>query len=317
MEMKRLEIFCRVVELKSFTRAAEASLLTQPTVSENIRLLEEELEEKLLDRLGREVLPTPAGEILYRYARDILQLRDEVRQALTDYRGRLAGALLIGASTIPGTYLLPPLVATFRNAFPQIRPTLKIAGSGQIVEALLRGELSIALVGAKTADPRLECRELPGDELLLVIPPGHPWWGRKEIAVPELVEQPFILREPGSGSRQVMAAALRRHGLELEKLDVHAEMGSNEAVLQAVRAGLGMAVISSLAVAEDLKRGTLQSPTIVNADMRRPFYLVRRRSRELSPLAQTFCAHLLGAGSEELQEFSAGGKAATDPVRDV
>lgn len=292
MEMKRLEIFCRVVELKSFTRAAEASLLTQPTVSENIRLLEEAVGERLLDRLGREVLPTPAGDILYRYARGILQLRDEARQALAEYRGRLCGELLIGASTIPGTYLLPPLLAAFRAAHPQVHPILKISGSGQVIAALLEGELSIGLVGAEVCDGRLESRRLPGDELLLVVPPGHPWWTRKEIAAPELANQPFILRERGSGTRQVMAAALRGQGLELDGLDVRAEMGSSEAVRQAVRAGLGIAILSSLAVAEDIARGVLKRLPIAGIRMQRPFFLVHRRGRQLSPLATAFCDHL-------------------------
>jgi DNA-binding transcriptional LysR family regulator len=293
MEMKRLEIFCRVVELKSFTRAAEASLLTQPTVSENIRLLEEAVDERLLDRLGREVLPTPAGDILYRYARGILQLRDEARQALAEYRGRLCGELLIGASTIPGTYLLPALLAAFRASHPQVHPILKISGSGQVIASLLEGELSIGLVGAEVSDGRLESRRLPGDELLLVVPPGHPWWAREEVAASELADQPFILRERGSGTRQVMAAALRGQGLELDGLDVRAEMGSSEAVRQAVRAGLGIAILSSLAVAEDIARGVLQSLPIAGIRMQRPFFLVHRRGRQLSPLATAFCDHLI------------------------
>lgn len=293
MDIKRLELFCRVVELGSFTRAAEASLLTQPTVSENIRQLEESLDERLLDRLGREVLPTPAGEILYRYARRILQLRDEAGEALAEYRGRLRGELLLGASTIPGTYLLPRVVAAFQAGHPQVRPTLRIAGSGQIVAKLLQGELSVALVGSAVRDQRLESRELPGDELVLILPPGHPWQRRTEVSAGELAGQPFILREQGSGTRQVMADALRREGLELDALEIRAEMESSEAVVQAVRAGLGIAVASSLAVAEDIERGVLLSRPIAGIRMHRPFYLLLRRGRELSPLALAFCEHLL------------------------
>ena len=218
---------------------------------------------------------------------------------MAEYRGRLCGELLIGASTIPGTYLLPALVAAFQAAHPQVRPTLRIAGSGQVVEALLQGELSIGLVGGEVRDQRLESRQLPGDELVLVIPPAHPWQERQEVAAAELTDQPFVLRERGSGTRQVMAAALRRQGVELEGLDVRAEMGSSEAVTQAVRAGLGIAIVSSLAVAEEIDRGTLRTLPIAGIRMCRPFYLLRRRSRELSPLAVAFCDHLLAAAGSE------------------
>lgn len=292
MDIRRLEVFCRVVELKSFTRAAEAVLLSQPSVSEHVRVLEETLGEKLLDRLGREVLPTAAGQILYQYARRIIQLRDEALQALDQFRGHLSGNLSLGASTIPGAFLLPELIESFKLRHPSIQTILKIAGTSRIVEELLRGNLELGVVGAQPKDHRLESTQVFADELVLAVYPGHPWAEREAVPPDELPSQPFILRESGSGTRTVMAQALKEHGLDPARLAMVAEMGSSEAVRQSIKARLGISILSSLAVAEDLRLGTLVRVPIEGLRIRRSFYLVQRRNRQLSPLALAFLNHL-------------------------
>jgi len=292
MDIRRLEVFCRVLELKSFTRAAEAVLLTQPTVSENIRLLEETVGERLLDRLGREVLPTPAGRILYGYARRIIQLRDEAMQAMHQYRGDLSGTLSLGASTIAGSYILPPLIESFRASHSSIQLHLRIADTAAVVEELLQDRLELVLVGAAPKDQRLEYEEAFADELVLVLPPGHAWAGRESVSLAELAEEPFILREQGSGSRLVMSEALRKQGFDPARLRVVAEMGSSEAVRQGVRARLGISILSSLAVADDVRRGDLVTVPLETLRIRRPFFLVRYRGRQLSPLALAYYDHL-------------------------
>jgi DNA-binding transcriptional LysR family regulator len=292
VDLKRLEVFCKVVELKSFTRAAEAVALSQPTVSENIRLLEETLGEKLLDRLGREVLPTGAGRILYRYARRILQLRDEAIQAVEQYRGELSGVLHLGASTIPGAYILPERIVAFKKKYPAIRTTVKIAGTGRIVEELLQGGVELGIIGARSKDHHLDCEELFSDELVLVVYPGHPWTGRKAIPLEELEGQPIILREEGSGSRLAAAQALSEAGFDPSRLSAVAEMGSTEAVRQGVKAGIGIAILSCLAVTEDLRQAALCSVPIEGLRIRRSFYLARRKGRQLSPLAMAFLEHI-------------------------
>lgn len=292
MDIRRLEVFCRVLELKSFTRAAEAVLLTQPTVSENIRLLEELVGEKLFDRLGREVLPTPAGRILYGYARRILQLRDEAMQVMRQYRGQLAGSLALGASTIPGAYILPPLIESFRALYPAIQLQLRIADTAAVVEELLHDRLELGLIGARLKEQRFECDEAFADELVLTLYPGHPWMGRKSIRPSELADEPFVLREQGSGTRQVMNQSLREHGVDPAKLLVVAEMGSSEAVRQGIKSHLGISILSSLAIAEDVRRGDLATVPLEGLRIRRSFYLVRRKGRQLSPLALAFYNHL-------------------------
>ncbi|HET97601.1 MAG TPA: LysR family transcriptional regulator [Desulfurivibrio alkaliphilus] len=288
MDLHRLEVFCRVVELKSFTKAAEASFLSQPTVSEHLRTLEEILAVKLVDRLGREVLPTPAGKILYDYARRILRLRNEAVEAIANHSGRYAGHLWVAAGTIPGTYLLPELIGRFKESYPEVLVTVKIANSRQAAELVVQGDCEFGVVGARWNEAVLEWEPLFADELSLVVRHDHPWAGRGEIEPVELAEPPFIDRERESGTRKVMHEILQRHGLEVDKLRVIAEMGSTEAVCQSVKAGIGVAILSRQAIRDDLACGSLAEVAIRGVNFTRPFYLVRRRKRQPSPIAALF-----------------------------
>ncbi|MFZ2448567.1 MAG: selenium metabolism-associated LysR family transcriptional regulator [Syntrophobacteraceae bacterium] len=292
MDIHRLMVFCKVIELQSFTRAAEAVCLTQPTVSEHIRALEDSLGEKLIDRLGREILPTPAGKILYQYAREIIQLRDKAVQALEKFKGNLSGALMIGASTIPGSYILPGLIGSFKTIYPSIQITLKIGDSGEVVRMILEGGIEIGMIGARWEERRITLEDAYSDELALVVYPGHPWEGREYVEPSELAEMPFISRERGSGTRMVMLQALESAGFAASRLNVVAEMGNTEAVRQAVKARIGIAILSSLAVQEDIERQTLCQVPLNGIRIQRPFYLVQRKNRELSPLCSAFLEHL-------------------------
>ena len=296
MDIRKLEVFCKIVDLKSFSKAAESVSLTQPTVSEHVRQLEDLLGEKLLDRLGREVLPTPAGELLFRYAVRLIKLQDETFQAIRQFSGNLTGDLVLGASTIPGAYLLPRLIESFQSRHPAIRLRLKIADTAKTIHHLLSGEMEIGIIGARARVPALESTDIFSDRLILVVPPRHPWAKVSTISLEDLPMQPFILREEGSGSRTVMNEELLRHGFNPAALSPVAEIDSSEAVRQAVKAGLGIAILSSLALAEDLEKGSLVQVSIEGVDIRRPFYLVQRKNRQLSPLAQAFLEHLRSSG---------------------
>ena len=295
MDIRRLEVFCKVVELGNFTRAAEAALLSQPSVSEHIRALEEHFDEKLIDRLGRRAQPTHAGKILYQYAQRIIQLKDEANQSIRQYQGTLAGKLALGASTIPGAYVLPCQIESFKTSYPAVDLMLKIAGSAQVVEDVLAGTLELALVGTLCKDQRIECEPMFGDELVLTVAPEHPWARRDFVLPGELVDTPFIMREPGSGTRTEMTQALRGVGVECSHFQVVAEMGSNEAVRQGVRACIGVAILSLLSVQEDLDRGILVMVPVQGLTMPRSFYLIQRRNRQLSPLAMAFYQYLHSA----------------------
>ena len=294
MDIHRLMVFCKVIELQSFTKAAEAVCLTQPTVSEHIRALEESVGEKLVDRLGREALPTPAGKILYQYARDIIQLRDKAMQALRHYQGNLSGSLNAGASTIPGTYILPPLIGSFKAIYPSIQITLSISSSGEIVRKIMDGAVEFGVVGAKWDDRRILLEEIWSDELVLVVYPGHRWAKRKEVSLDELVKEPFIQRERTSGTRMVLAQALEANGVQPSLLGIVAEMGSTEAVRQAIKAKIGVSILSAHAVSEDTGRNALVTVPLKGVRIVRPFYLAQRKNRELSPLCSAFLGYLRG-----------------------
>jgi DNA-binding transcriptional LysR family regulator len=297
MDIHRLVVFCKVVELQSFTKAADAVFLTQPTVSEHIRALEELVGERLVDRLGREVLPTAAGKILHHYAREIIRMRNEAIQAIDRYKGSLSGHFTIGASTIPGTYLLPGLIGSFKERYPEIQITLRISDSAEVVERIIDGSLEAGLIGAPWDDRRIVLEEVFSDELVLAVYSEHRWAGAGEVALEDLSNEPFILRERGSGTRRVMERALDAHGFNVSNLHVVAEMGSTEAIRQGIKARIGVSILSRHAVAEDIQRGTLAKVGIGDVSITRSFYLVERKNRHASPLCTAFLNHLrTGAG---------------------
>jgi DNA-binding transcriptional LysR family regulator len=298
MDIRKLDVFRKVVELKSFTKAAEAALLSQPTVSEHIRNLEEELGLKLVDRLGREVEPTPVGLVLYRYAVRMIQLQQEALQAVSRYTGELGGELRIGASTIPGAYILPRVIASFCGQYPEVKPLVRISGSRTVAAQILEGAVDIGLVGAIWNERGLEWTTLCTDTLVLAVPALHPLAEAASVNVADLLELPFINREPGSGTRRVVAQLLEQQGLRESNLCEVAQLGSNEAVREAVKAGMGVAILSSRSVDQELRCGTLAAVTLNDPAAQRPIFLLQRKNRELPPVASAFVEHLCSAVGE-------------------
>jgi DNA-binding transcriptional LysR family regulator len=288
VDLRPLEVFSKVAELGSFSRAAEALSLTQPTVSEHIRTLEEGLGVRLLDRLGRGAAVTPAGRLLLSYATRLLALHREALQTMAGYQGRMVGHLSVGASTIPGEYLLPAIIGRFKEKFPDISTTLLIGDSQAVVEWVLDGRAEIGVVGAKLGHRALEYRELLPDTVVVAVAASHPWRGRPEVPLEELRTQPLLIRERGSGTRAALEAALADRGLDLSSFTVVGEMGSTQAVKQAVKAGLGVSVISKRAVEEDCRHGLLWCVRLAEVVVARSFYSVLHRERTRSPLAEAF-----------------------------
>jgi len=290
VDLRRLEIFLKVAELGSFSRAADALFLTQPTVSEHVRALEDELGVQLLDRLGRGTTPTKAGTLLLGYARRLLTLSREARQAIEQFQGRVSGELVLGGSTIPGEYVLPALIGAFRGKYPDVSISLRIGASRQVQEWVEQGHVEVGVVGALPASRTLETRQLMADDLVLVVPPEHPWVARKTVTVEDVKREPLILRERGSGSRETLEQALKEVGLELTAFHVVGEIASTQAVKQAVRAGLGLSFVSHRAVEDECRAGLLACVKVSNLNVSRAFHIVTHRDRSRSPLAQAFLA---------------------------
>jgi DNA-binding transcriptional LysR family regulator len=288
MDLRQLEIFAKVAEMGSFSRAAEALHLTQPTVSEHIRALEDELGVRLLDRLGRGTATTRAGQLLLSYATRILALSREARQALEGYQGRMRGELVVGGSTIPGEYLLPAVIGRFREKFPEVSTRLVIGGSQAVVDWVADGRVELGVVGARLPQRGLEFHDLSPDEEVVVVPAGHPWQGRAQVTLEELSREPLIIRERGSGTRAAFESALERAGVDLASLRIAGEMGSNQAIKQAVKAGLGITVMSRIAVEDESRQGVLAFLRVRDLAVTRGFYVVTHRERSRSPVAEAF-----------------------------
>lgn len=288
-DLRQLEVFSRVVQLGSVSRAAEAVNLSQSSVSERISALEKSIGTPLFDRIGRRIEPTAIGMLLYQQALKHLALKEETQQALAEQLGAARGEIELGGSTIPGEYIVPGLIKRFRDQHPLIVVRLVIGDSLSVATDVLEGRLTLGIVGARSRNAHLEYDQLWRDELVLVVPAGHPWAGRKAVKAAELLLEPFVLRESGSGTRQVMehrlAEALRAKHVAM---NVAAELGSSTAIKSAVAAGLGVTMISSRAVAAEIKSGTLEAVPVENFSLPRHFYLVHDGRRTLSPVARAF-----------------------------
>ena len=285
MGIRFLDVFCKVFEKRSFSRAADELYLTQPTVSSHIKSLEDEFDVVLFDRLGREVVPTSAGELLYKYASEIERLGKEAREALDQFTGKLRGRLEIGGSTIPGEYLLPDIIGRFRKKCPEITSTLHIGDTREITEMVIEGKVNVGMVGAVIEDRRIENFEYATDELILIASSSYP---HDSISGEDMESLPFILRESGSGSRAAMERAIKKGGISIEQLNIVAEMGSTEAVKTAVKSGLGLSIVSTLAVKDELEKGPLKMVKVKGLPITRKLYVITHAVKSKSPLLQAF-----------------------------
>ena len=301
MDLRRLQVFAKVYECKSFSRAADDVLLSQPTVSGHIKSLEEEIGVPLFDRLGREILPTRAAELLYEYAVRILAMVDEAGAAVDAFLGRLRGNLVVGGSTIPAHYVLPDMVGRFRIMHPEVQVTVEVGDTSEISQGVLSGKLEAGLVGAAPKEERLAATPIMDDTVCLAAWPDHPLAGRK-VSLAEISATPIVLREPGSGTRTFFEKAIAKAGLSLSNLMVAAQMGSSLAVLMAVRAQVGVGFLSRRAIMDDLAAGNLVELKVEGLDLKRQFYLITRRERTHSPAAKAFIGLCLAENGEEAEQ---------------
>jgi DNA-binding transcriptional LysR family regulator len=293
MDLHQIEIFCTLVKLRSFSKTAKALLLTQPTVSGHIKNLEQELSVKIIDRLGKHAVPTEAGEILFRHGQKLLASRDNARQEIAAISGKVTGRLKIGGSTIPGAYILPPLIATFKKKYPSTSIHLFIDDTASVASAVRNSELSMGIVGARISETHLESYSFLKDELVVAVAPEHPWARRRIVPTDALCGEPFILREEGSGTRRIMEEHLEKAGLSTSDLNMVAVMGSSDAVKQAVKAGLGISILSIRALRDDIQSGQVAVLRLKDNPIERSFSVILLRKKSRSPLCQCFLDFLL------------------------
>ncbi len=292
MDLWQLNIFCKVVELKGFSKAAKAVHLSQPTISSHIKDLENHFECQLIDRLDKKAVPTKAGELLYNYACKLISLRDETETAMAEFQGKIKGRLFIGGSTIPGGYILPRLMGAFTKDYPEVTISLSIGDTDQIIQDILSGVLELGIVGAKTSDKKILQEKLIEDEMRLIVSADHKWSRKKSMNLTMVFQEPFIIRERGSGTLKSIQLSLLDKGYSSEDLNIIAEMGSTEAVIQGIKSKVGISILSTIAVAEELQAGTLKALTIKELNLKRSFYITRHRHRSASPLSKAFMEFL-------------------------
>lgn len=273
----RLRVFYEAARQGSFTRAGEVLFLTQPAVSFQIKSLEEEVGARLFRREKNQVALTEVGEILFRYAKEILALYDRAEGEIAQLTAHVGGKLLVGVTNVIAKYVLPRPIGLFKKLNPRVSIVIQTGNSEHLVTALTKGELDLAIV----SDP-VELRDHVVDpwireDLLLIVPADHRWVARALVTLDDLLQEPFIMREEGSGTRRTFERYLGTKGLALEDLNVVLTLGSTEAVKASVEAGAGVSVVSSLSLKGELPAGTLRTVVVSGLEMSRIYSLVYPR----------------------------------------
>ena len=300
MTFRQLETFLAVARAKNFTRAGEALHVSQSTLSQHVLELERELGVRLFDRLGRAVTLTEAGRLLEEQATRIAAAVAGARRTIDELKGLERGSLVIGASTTPGIYVLPSVIGTFRRRYPGIDVSLRIGNSRVIEERIRADEADLGVVGGHILGAKEQCLAAGLlDELLLIVPPRHPWSKRREAAPRELAGVPLLMREQGSATRLVTERALRQAGV---KVTIAMEFDHLEAIKQAVIAGLGVAFVSMHAVRGELATRRLYGVRLKGLRVRRHFHVIHNEARSLTGSARAFVALLNPDGRGSTQE---------------
>ena len=290
MDLHHLKIFLSVFKNRSFSNASRELSLTQPTISDHIQTLENELKCRLFDRLGRTILPTKEAEVLNPYAAEVIEKAEALKEVVGNLKKEVAGELMIGASTIPGTYLIPSLLASFQKKFPSVSFQVNISDSRNIIEKMLKHEIPMGIVGAEIRNGQISFLPILEDELITVASPSMIM--RAQVTLQDLFHYPFILREKGSGTLHETEKILEEMGLSFDTLRVAGIFGSTEAVKQAVKSGFGISILSKMSVTEDLKRNTLKEIKIKGVLMKRQIFLVTHKKRTLPLAYRAFLEHV-------------------------
>ncbi|MBN1473007.1 MAG: LysR family transcriptional regulator [Syntrophaceae bacterium] len=287
--LQQMEALICVAEEGSFSLAAKKMHLTQPALTKNIRNAEDYLSAHLVNRSNSGITLTPEGKIIYDYARRMIKLREEAKEKINAFGANTGGHIYIGASTIPSTYILPRMLSALRVHHPDITMYIKTADSEDVMNMVLAGEVEMGIIGKCPSNKKLEAQELWKDRLILAVPKKHKWSKTKSLAMKELFAEPFIVREKGSATRDFMENYLKEEkSVNLSQFNICAELGSSEAVKEAIIAGLGVSIISIHAVERELAQGLLMEIPIQGCLMERNFYLTYKKQTDLRAFHKTF-----------------------------
>lgn len=289
MDFKQIEAFVNVIKHKSFSKAADAIYLTQPTISAHISSLEKELGIKLIDRSGKDIEPTEAGRLFYEHAVNLINTRDNAIYSLSKYNNTIKGKIEIAASTVPSQIILPKLIKEFSSKYKDISFSITQMDSVEVAEAVMEKQFEIGIVGTNIENNKLGCSHLVDDKLVLITPNTDKYnaW-HDSIPFNQLPKESFIIREAGSGTRSEFERIIEESGLSKSSIHIIAQMNSIEAIKQSVSMGLGVSIVSLLSVQDYLECGLLRAFDIEGLDLSRAFYVIYLNNRPLSPLSKEF-----------------------------
>ncbi len=298
MNLQNLRVFLQVAEFEHITRASEKLNLTQPAVTKIIQSLEHETQIELVERQGRRIVLTHAGRVLQRYARQIFALEREVEDTLASLRDVDLGEVTIAANTTAGVYLLPPIIARFRARYPQVVLKITILNSREIIEGTIDWTLDFGLVEGDTSNfpSVLQARVFAQDSLVLIVAPDHRWCNLDSLGPQELALGELLLREQGSGIREVIEQEFLRKGIQIQPL---LTLTDNEAIKQMVISGVGAAIVSFLSVQRELAAGDLVRIALADLDLTAQLSFIQRTDKQLSRAAQAFYNLLFPLSSGE------------------
>ena len=295
MADRRLQVFTTVARFLSFTKAAEVLHMTQPAVTFQVRQLEEYFNTRLFDRTHNKVTLTEAGSAVQGYAEKIFALYDEMEGNVREVTGAIGSSLTVGASTTVAEYMLPALLGKFKSVYPDVRLSLKVSNTEGVVSMVENNVIDLAVVEAPVSNKHLLVESCLMDQLIVTTAPGHPLSHHENVSVEELVKYPFICREEGSGTREVIHDFLVAQGADADCLKICLELGSPESIKGAVEAGMGVSILSRATIGKELQLGMLTGIPL-DPPLERPFSFVRQRQKfrqrateELLEFARDYC----------------------------
>ncbi|MEE8330126.1 MAG: selenium metabolism-associated LysR family transcriptional regulator [Thermodesulfovibrionia bacterium] len=292
MDDHKLKVFCTVAETKSFSKASEIIRLTQPAVSLQIQALEEIYGTKLFNRSGCIITLTKSGEILYKYAKEINLLYLASEKEIGRFTGVVKGIVSVGASSTIGNYIIPSVLADFKKKFPKVGVNIHVGNTKNVIEFLNAGNIDVGLVEGDVKKQKLVVEKLIPDEMVLVMSPLHPWAKKPNVSILDIPKEPFILREEGSGTRQMIEKNFAKYGISPHNIKISFVMGSTEAIKGAVEEGLGISILSRWATKRETRYGSLKTATFKEEKFLRDFSLLYRKPKSSSHALDKFLGFL-------------------------
>ena len=295
MEFNQLESFISIVKNNSFSYAAKELYTTQPTVSNNIKNLEKELNTTLLDRTSKTISLTDSGKLFYKYAVELINIRDKAKFTISEHSGMVEGEIVICASSIPEEYVLPYIIKGFSKVYPKVSFSVTHKNSKDVIDDIIEGKLNFGIVGAQYNSELLEYIDFYEDELILCVPniDKYSCSNYEYLDINNLYSEKFIFRKSGSGTRKLIEQKLLEKGIELDDLNIVSYVDSNEMIKKMIELNLGISFISQIAVKNEVDLGLVKSLNIKDLDLKRNFYFVHSKKRTLSPLVEAFKNYII------------------------